>query len=366
MVTVNPSWELKVKASLYYFNTVTPAITTSFDNQLFLNGTVIGLEGNSGSGSITVNAYGGTAPYTYSWSSGEQTNSISKPRGAYTVVVSDAFGRTVTRMYSIGYKVNWINQVGVTNNNGKLTKTAQGIQWTSGAISSNILPANTDGWIEFVGVNGHNFRAGLASNNVIDYAQFANSLFIDHVTARGTAVEGNTSVILGTLQTGDIFRIEREGNKVKYYRNGVALRTVSVSPSLVLKVKACLSITNSSTPHINTSFWLSDGIARTYYTIASGNWTTPSTWSLSENGPPSTVYPDDIDKVVIKGHEVTVNSAIKSAGISINAINENTKLKIDGVMGALTVKGNITMNRENVANTAEVLVVQNNAKLDVQ
>jgi hypothetical protein len=34
-------------------------------------------------------------------------------------------------------------------------------------------------------------------------------------------------------------------------------------------------------------------------------------------------------------------------------------------MGALTVKGNILMNREQGSNTTEVLLVQNNGKLDV-
>lgn len=35
-------------------------------------------------------------------------------------------------------------------------------------------------------------------------------------------------------------------------------------------------------------------------------------------------------------------------------------------MAFLTVKGNIVMNRENNQNTAEVLLVQNNGKLDVK
>ena len=82
-------------------------------------------------------------------------------------------------------------------------------------------------------------------------------------------------------------------------------------------------------------------------------------------GPPSTVYPDDIDKVVVKGHEVTITSNVKTSGVTITATNDNTKLKVDGNTGVLTVKGNIVMNRENHSNTAEVLLVQNNGKLDV-
>lgn len=63
---------------------------------------------------------------------------------------------------------------------------------------------------------------------------------------------------------------------------------------------------------------------------------------------------------------MTVNSIIKSAGITITATHDDTRLKVDGNMAVLTVKGNIVMNRENSTNTAEVLLVQNNGKLDVK
>ena len=366
-IAVSASLELKVKAALSIPGTSTTKINSSFDGQLVVYANVIGLEGNSGSGSITLNVSGGTEPYTYSWSSGEQTGSLTnKARGTYTVTVNDAIGRTTTRTYNIGYKSNWINLTGVTNNNGRLTKTATDVTWASGAVSSNVLPPNTNGWIEFVGINGHLLSLGLASNDIMNYTQFTNSFLIDNESASVAVYEGSSGFYLGNLQTGDVFKISREGSLVKYYRNDVVLRTISVSPSLALKVKACLKYAGTGTPYVNTSFWASDGVVRTYYTIADGNWTTPSVWSLNENGPPSTVYPDDIDKVVVKGHEVTVNSNVKTSGVTITATNDNTKLKVDGATGVLTVKGNIVMNRENPTNTAEVLVVQNNGKLDVR
>ncbi|HNL05932.1 MAG TPA: SprB repeat-containing protein [Chitinophagales bacterium] len=51
---------------------------------------------NGGSdGTASVNATGGTSPYTYLWSSGETTSSISgKPSGTYTVTVTDDNGCT--------------------------------------------------------------------------------------------------------------------------------------------------------------------------------------------------------------------------------------------------------------------------------
>jgi hypothetical protein len=366
-VSVSPALELKMKASLSVSGSNTPYIISSFESQLVVFGNVVGLEGNQGSGSVSLSVSGGTAPYSYSWLSGEQTSSIiDKPRGTYTVTVTDVLNRMTTRTYAIGYKANWVGTVGVNNNAGRLTKTVQDGAWNSGAVSSNLLPANKDGWIEFVGVNGANYRMGLASNDFMGYQHFTNSIFVDNATGTAVVFEGGGSFNLGAFQTGDVFRISREGNQVKYSKNGTILRTVTVNPSLTLKIKACLSVTGSNTPYVNSSFWLSDGIVRTYYSISDGNWTSPATWSLTENGPPSTVYPDDIDKVVIKKHEVSVTGDVKSAGITITASNDNTRLKIDGNIALLTVKGNIIMNSENNSNTAEVLLVQNNGRLEVK
>ena len=368
-VTVNPGLVLKVKVAILEHLKSTPNITTSFDGQIILQGTVVGLEGNSGSGSISMNVAGGAVPYTYSWSSGEQTSAISnKPMGSYTVTVSDAVGRTESRTYGLGYEINWINKVGVNTNGDILTKnvTARSFR-NSGAVSSNILPANTDGWLEFSTGSNSEFMIGLAVNNIIeDNSQYTNCVQIYNPNSSSIAYEGSAGGGIASWQMGDVFRIWREGNQVKYFHNGMVKRTVIVNPALVLKVKVSILAHDTSSPNITSSFWQSDGVVRTYYAVANGYWTTPSTWSLTENGQPSTVYPDDIDKVIIKGHEVTVNSTIKSAGIKITSNNGNTRLKVDGNMALLTVKGNIVMNRENTTNTAEVLVVQNNGKLDVK
>src|SRR5690606_4103102 len=129
----------------------TPSITTSFDGQLVLKGVVTGASGSTTLGNISTNVQGGAGPYTFSWSSGEETASLlEKPQGQYTVTVNDAVGRSVTKTYSLGYKVNWINSQGVSLSGNVLTKNVNPRTWkNSGAITSNVLPANTDGWIEF-------------------------------------------------------------------------------------------------------------------------------------------------------------------------------------------------------------------------
>jgi len=112
------------------------------------------------------------------------------------------------------YSINWVNQTGVSTNGAILTRTtATTGSWNAGAISSNLLSSNTDGWMEFTAVLGADYMVGFASNNILNYSQFAHTIHIDDNTNTAIAREGPANgVSLGTFQTGDVFRISREGN----------------------------------------------------------------------------------------------------------------------------------------------------------
>ncbi|MBA4057531.1 MAG: hypothetical protein C0490_22640, partial [Marivirga sp.] len=346
----------------------TPVINTSFDGALVLQGSVTALNGNSGTGSISMTVLGGTPPYVYSWNSGEQTTSIgNKPQGFYNISVSDAVGRVQNRTYALGYTVDWINKIGVTASGSTLYKMPLSSGWTNaGAVSSNLLQADTDGWVEFSVANGSEFIVGLASNNTISNTGFSNGIFIDYATSSAATYEGSVYTNLGNCQTGDVFRISREGNLVKYFRNGLALRTTTVNPSTVLKVKATIKVSGKNTPNITTSFWSTDGISKTYYSIRNGSWSDPGTWSLAAGGSPSAIYPSDIDKVIINGHSITISGSTSIAGITINATGDDSGLAVEGSSAVLTVKGNIIINRENGSGTGDVLSVNNNARLEIK
>jgi hypothetical protein len=66
------------------------------------SGTNIDCFGNS-TGSASVNAQGGTSPYTYAWSNGATTAAVSElPAGSYSVTVTDKYGCTATATINIG------------------------------------------------------------------------------------------------------------------------------------------------------------------------------------------------------------------------------------------------------------------------
>lgn len=104
-----------------------------------------------------------------------------------------------------------------------------------GAVSSQVLAANTDGWIEAI-VNEPStaWKIGFTSSNKveIDYAAGVNSsgsLF----TYRGTTSSTNLAAAKPIVK-GDVIRIERVGSTISFFRNGVGfgtpMKNVSTGP----------------------------------------------------------------------------------------------------------------------------------------
>lgn len=86
---------------------------------------------NNGSASVTAN--GGATPYTYSWSDGKKTSSISSlSAGSYTVIITDAHGCSASATVSIASSQNISVKITSTGNscygesNGSATVTASG------------------------------------------------------------------------------------------------------------------------------------------------------------------------------------------------------------------------------------------------
>ncbi len=86
-------------------------------------------------GSAIVNVFGGTKPYTYSWSSGETTNSISgKGPGTYVLTITDKNGCTKTKTVVITEPKVLSTSTQITQITCKGTSTGGAVVTVTGGI----------------------------------------------------------------------------------------------------------------------------------------------------------------------------------------------------------------------------------------
>lgn len=86
---------------------------------------------NGDSATLNATMSGGTAPFIYSWTSGQTTSSVNLPAGNYTVTVTDANGCTSSQSVILTQPPAITSSVSVTNtlcgnNTGSATVTASG------------------------------------------------------------------------------------------------------------------------------------------------------------------------------------------------------------------------------------------------
>jgi len=121
------------------------------------------------SGSISAEVFGGQAPYTYSWSSGQTSASISNLLpGNYTLTATDANSTTFQKTFVVANKVVWtkLNNMALQSN-GRLTKTVANNQPDAWASSKNYIPAGQNGYMEYVATQNVPFTFGLSKNPFI-------------------------------------------------------------------------------------------------------------------------------------------------------------------------------------------------------
>ncbi|MDD5570218.1 MAG: T9SS type A sorting domain-containing protein [Bacteroidales bacterium] len=204
------------------------------------------------SGIIYTNACNGVRPYSYLWNTGETTSTVAfTDDNDYAVTITDNSGASIVKtietfLYSAN-RIMWKDKVNVEENNEAIYNTNYAAWGTIGAASVNVLPANQDGYMEYVFGPEDYYRPigyvfGLSSVNANASYVSINYGFIFSVYNYYKVIENNgpkTPEV--TPQLGDIFRIERIGSTIYYKKNGVLLYSTPTDPNNNLMVDISLS-----------------------------------------------------------------------------------------------------------------------------
>jgi hypothetical protein len=236
----------------------TPVILASFDTKISLRRGINAVQYGGIGGALQVLVQGGSPPYTYSWSSGENTNLIeNKSAGTYSVTVQDSQGRTATKDFYLGYKSEWVERSSNVSTNATYQLVKSGSDgWDAGAASSNLLSAGTNGWMEIPYSNTSAiYVVGLSRSNIgvhyntIQYGFYFNAnniLIYESGASRGA---------YGKAVTGDIFRVALEDGFIRYYHNDYLLREVAaVTLDGHYMVDAAIHTNGAGIPMVITSF----------------------------------------------------------------------------------------------------------------
>ncbi len=129
---------------------ITQAVTQPTQLSSTISASNVTCNGNS-NGSVTFSVSGGTSPYTYVWSNGATTQSLSNVAGGtYSVVVHDANGCSITNSISVIEPAAIVLDITSTNvscnggTNGTVTTTVTGgsgtiiYTWSNSATTANL------------------------------------------------------------------------------------------------------------------------------------------------------------------------------------------------------------------------------------
>lgn len=151
-----------------------------------------------------------------------------------TTNVYDFVGKVLnSKTSTTDHRIAWSNTVNVTIDSDKIYPTNNSGSWgNSGASSVQIIPENTDGWVEF----STSAYKGMSSERVFglsDIDSDANIGSIDYGINFRRNVNSNSAFIMENgvnlhpaaygFTEGDILRIERKGSIIYYKKNGLVL-----------------------------------------------------------------------------------------------------------------------------------------------
>ena len=213
-----------------------------------------------------------------------------------------------TLLQAQSYDVEWTNLVNVTQSGNTVMKsTANG--WNAGASSVNILPSNSDGYIE-VTITGDDFYRYIGLSEVDQSPVPADIDYSFYVLSSGglnflmISEKGDNMGQFGQYQTGDKLKISRVNNQIQYFKNDSLLNSSTVTSSSALVVDVSLYDLDSRLDQIKTSFSQNTDTSSAV-TATTDHWTNGNNMMYHDGkiviGSATTKIPGDYNLYVTKG-----------------------------------------------------------------
>lgn len=242
-------------------------------------------------GSATANATGGTSPYTYSWSSGQTTQTITNlSPGQYSVTITDANGCsdveivTITQPSQLGGTINVVNE-SCGGANGSLTANPTGgtapysYSWNTTPIQTTQTISNLSAGIYTVTVTDANNCTTSLTDTVINSGSLALTTSSTNTTCglnNGTAsvTPGGTPPYTYSWNTTPVQTTASINNLSAGTYTVTVTDSTGCSSSASVTIASSTPISASATSTNVTCFGLNNGSA-----TANANGTAPFTYS---------------------------------------------------------------------------------------
>lgn len=302
---------------------------------------------NSTTADLYIDVYGGTPPYTYSWSSGATTATATLTEsGMYGVTVTDDNAVTATLTSPMPYMILWESETEVNTGIHSIRRNTSDADWDGGAYSATYLASGDDGFvfspINTIDENGKYIGLSEADASFA-YSDMDYAFFVDHGVL---SIYENGSLVstYGSVDIGDNIIIERSGSNIIYKHNDDILRTISTDNSKVLTLDVNLYgdagfdviLTSlGSLSEENALYWTGD---------VSQDWSTVGNWSLYPCGPSSGTVPDASTIAIFVGCSNTQAQLSANATVTDIVYESGYSYLVDENGYTLTISGEVVVN----------------------